>query len=187
MANNTLTRAAAGCLLVLGLGSGGGQAPSGPPRDSGGVSCSDPKALCDQVWRLAATVNQLQCDIGRLKQDLVLAQLDLQHGRVAKRRSELQQITVARGRLDERETTCLQEIQEIEEHLQRKDLTGEERAQAEEARADLAGPRLQEIEAERAALLVQIDEVSRQVEHEQLRLSEVEGAAREVSVARDRP
>ena len=176
MGNNTLLVSAAVGLVVLTLAPVGAQRSAAPPVEPAGVACGDPKMLCDHVWKLAATVSELQFELGQMKRDLAEIRLERQRKTVAESAVELQQLAVAQQRLEEQETERQQELQEIEQVLQRDDLTADQRVQANAARTAVAGLRLQEVETERSSLLERGDELRRQAGQEQQRLHELEAA-----------
>ena len=182
MGRKTWWLTGAGCALMLALARMVAQRqPPAVPDEAGGVACGDPKLLCDQVWKLAATVSELKAQVVMLRAEVLEAHLAVQRGLVSRLGTRSEQAAAQQRRLDDQEAFRRQELQEIEEHLQKSDLPAEQRSQAETVRAELVGARLQEIETERGALRNQEEEIRRGLDREQKRLSELEVRAREVS------
>ncbi|HZT32136.1 MAG TPA: hypothetical protein VFA33_19765 [Bryobacteraceae bacterium] len=178
MGRKTWRLTGAGCALILALAGVRAQRQTETPQEqSGGVSCGDPKLLCDQVWRMAATVSELNAQLAMLRAEVLEARLAGQRGLVSRLKTEVEQVSAQQRRLEDQESSRRQELQEIEEHMQKTDLSPEQRSQAEDVRFELAGPRLQEIETERVALRSQEEEIRRGLDREQKRLSELERRA----------
>ena len=178
MRSHALILSTAG-LLVLAFAPAGGQRPAAPSVGDGGVSCADPKMLCDHVWKLAASVSELQFEVGRMKQELLQVRLERQRALVARSAAELEQLAAEQRKLDDEETGGRQDLQAIDEHLQQGDLSSEQRAESEAARDEIARVRLQEVEAGRAAVAARAEDIRQALERDKQGLLEIEVAARQ--------